>query len=128
MTGTTIRFIATIICAGMLASCTAIPLASTDEDLEAKTFAVRPDKAKIYLYRDQSFGFAFPMTVTLTGRATARTVGQTYLVWEVDPGSYELTSYAEDTSTLRLNTEAGKAYYVWQEVKLGFWKARSLLH
>jgi len=128
MSFTTIRPVLLIVCAGILAACTAIPMASTDEDSLAKRFAVRPDKARIYLYRDQSFGFAFPMTVALAGHATSRTLGQTYVVWEVEPGPYELTSYAEDTSTVRLNTEPGKAYYIWQEVKIGFWKARSELH
>jgi hypothetical protein len=117
-----------ILCIGLLGACTAIPMASTHEDLQAKRFAVRPHKASIYVYRDQSFGFAFPMTLELAGHAKARTVGQTYVLWEVDPGAYELTSYAEDTSTLRLHTEPGKAYYVWQEVKVGLWKARTALH
>ena len=31
-------------------------------------------------------------------------------------------------ATLTLQTEPGKSYYVWQEVKIGFWKARSRLH
>jgi hypothetical protein len=112
----------------LLGGCAAIPMASTHEDLQAKRFAVWPDKASIYVYRNQSFGFAFPMTLELAGHATARTVGQTYVVWEVEPGAYELTSYAEDTSTVRLNTEPGKAYYIWQEVKVGLWKARTALH
>jgi hypothetical protein len=128
MSITTIRAVLLILGTGILTGCTAIPLASNDDDGRAKTFAVSPDKARIYLYRDQSFGFAFPMKVALGRHATARTLGQTYVVWEVEPGPYEVTSYAEDVSTVRLNTEPGKVYYVWQEVKIGFWKARSMLH
>jgi hypothetical protein len=47
--------------------------------------------------------------------------------WDVAPGPHEISSMAENTSTLKLSTEAGKAYYVWQEVKMGLWTARSLL-
>jgi hypothetical protein len=98
------------------------------DDIRAKSSTVRPDKAHIYVYRNESFGFAVPMTVAVDGRASGRTVAQTYVMWEVDPGPHEITSYAEDTSAVSINAEPGKAYFIWQEVKLGFWKARSRLH
>ena len=34
---------------------------------------------------------------------------------------------AENVSTLKLTTEPGKTYYVWQEVKMGAFMARSQL-
>jgi hypothetical protein len=98
-----------------------------DEDTKAKSFEVRPDKSNIYVYRNESIGGAIPMTVALNGKVAGQTAMQTYFLFEVDPGPYELSSIAENTSTLKLNTEAGKAYFVWQEVKMGMWMARSQL-
>lgn len=117
-----------IIMVGVLGGCASIPMGSPDDDVRAKSFPIKPHKANIYVYRHESFGFAFPMTVALNGRVAGQTLGQTYVRWEVDPGPHEIISYAEDISAVKLNTEPGKTYYVWQEVKIGLWKARSLLH
>lgn len=43
------------------------------------------------------------------------------------PGSHTITSKSENDATLTLSTEAGKNYYVWQEVKMGLLMARSKL-
>ena len=117
-----------LLAVSLLAGCGSIPLASRQADLQAKSSTARPDKARIYVYRDETIGFAVPMTLALDGRAAGRTAGQTYLMWDVEPGAHAIASYAEDTATLTLQTEPGKSYYVWQEVKIGFWKARSRLH
>ena len=67
------------------------------------------------------------MTVSLNGKVAGQTGPQTYVVWEVDPGSHEIASHTENVSTLKLTTEPSKTYYVWQEVKMGAFMARSLL-
>jgi hypothetical protein len=102
-------------------------MTSIDEDTKAKSFAVPKGKSSIYVYRNETFGAAIPLTVALNGKLAGQTGPQTYFMWEVDPGSYEVSSVAENTSTLKLNTEPGKAYFVWQEVKMGLWMARSQL-
>ena len=107
--------------------CASVPMASMDEDTKAKSFAVRTDKSNIYVYRNETIGSAVRMTVALDGKLAGQTAMQTYFLFEVDPGSHEVSSVAENTSTLRLNTEGGKAYFVWQEVKMGLWMARSQL-
>ena len=84
--------------------------------------------AQIFVYRYESLGFAVPITVKLDGRASGRTVGQTYVMWEVEPGLHEVSSHAEGASAVSLNVEPGKSYFIWQEVKVGLWKARSSLH
>jgi len=110
-----------------VAGCASVPMASLDDDTEAKNFTVRTDKASIYLYRNEVFGGAIPLTVALDGKVAGQTGPQTYFLWEVEPGPHEVSSISENTSTLALDTEAGKAYYIWQEVKMGLWMARSLL-
>jgi len=113
--------------AALMSGCASVPMASVDDDAKAKSFAVRADKSSIYVYRNESLGGAIPMTVALNGKVAGQSAMLTYFLFEVDPGSHEVSSIAENTSTLKLNTEAGKAYYVWQEVKMGMWMARSQL-
>ena len=111
----------------LLSGCASVPMASLEDDTQAKRFAVKADKSNIYLYRNESFGGAIPMSVSLDGKVAGQTGPQTYFLWEVEPGSHEVASHSENVASLKLNTEPGKAYYVWQEVKMGLWMARSLL-
>lgn len=113
--------------AAFVSGCASVPMASTDEDAKAKTYAVNPSKSNIYLYRNENFGGAIPLSVSLDGKTAGQTAAKTYFLWEVEPGSHEIASHAENVSTLKLATEAGKSYYVWQEVKMGLWMPRSLL-
>ncbi len=121
---------AMLLCMLCLAGCQGlpVPMGSAEADLRAKTAAVRPGKVQIFVYRHESLGFAVPITVKLDGYSGGRTIAQSYVMWEVEPGVHRITSHAEDASVLTLDTEPGKAYYIWQEVRIGFWKPRSTLH
>jgi hypothetical protein len=99
-----------------------------EKDSEAKTFATLPEKASLYIYRDEVFGAAIPMTVLLNGRNLGQTASKTYFHLNLLPGTYEIDSAAENTAHLSLELEANKNYFVWQEVKMGLWMARSALH
>lgn len=111
----------------LVTGCASVPMASLEDDSQGKRFAAKADKSSIYVFRNESFGGAISMTVSLNGKVAGQTGPQTYFLWEVDPGSHEIASHTENVSTLKLTTEAGKAYYVWQEVKMGAFMARSLL-
>jgi starvation-inducible outer membrane lipoprotein len=111
----------------LAAGCATVPMAPPEADAKAKTFAVEPGKANIYVYRNESFGGAITMTVALNGKLMGQTGPQTYFFWQVDPGKYEIQSIADNTSTVALDVQAGKNYFVWQEVKMGLWMARSAL-
>lgn len=116
-----------LVAASLVSGCASVPMASLDDDAKAKTFAVREGKSNIYVYRNESFGGAIPMTVALDGKVAGQSGPKTYFLFEVEPGPHEVSSIAENNATLRLNTETGKSYYVWQEVKIGMWMARSQL-
>lgn len=120
-------FPAFLVAVSLLGGCASVPMASLDDDAKAKTFAAKEGKSSIYVYRNESFGGAIPITVALDGKVAGQTGPQTYFLLEVEPGAHEVSSIAENNSLLKLNTEAGKSYYVWQEVKMGMWMARSLL-
>ncbi|HJW82013.1 MAG TPA: hypothetical protein VJ396_07195, partial [Acidiferrobacterales bacterium] len=55
------------------------------------------------------------------------TAAKTFLLLEVSPGKHTLVSKTENDSTLELVTQPSKNYFVWQEVKMGAFAARSLL-
>ncbi|NCD35495.1 MAG: DUF2846 domain-containing protein [Spartobacteria bacterium] len=111
----------------LLSGCASVPLAPLDQDTKAKNFSPIPNKASLYIYRSESFGAAIPMTVSVNGKALGQTAAKTYFRLNLTPGKYAVESHAENVSNLPLTTEAGKNYFVWQEVKMGVWMARSLL-
>lgn len=111
----------------LLSGCASVPMAPLDQDTKAKDFSPIPNKASLYIYRNESFGAAIPMTVSVNGKALGQTAAQTYFRLNLTPGKYNVESHAENVSNLPLATEAGKNYFVWQEVKMGMWMARSLL-
>jgi hypothetical protein len=116
-----------LVAAFLIPACASIPMGSQQEDLVAKAFVARPGKAAIYVYRSETLGFAAPIMVAVDGRPVGKTLGQTYLVLELEPGEHEIASIAEDMATVRVMAQAGKSYYIWQEVKVGMWKVRSRL-
>ena len=112
----------------LFSGCASVPMASKEADMAAKQFKPTEGKSNIYIYRNESFGAAAKMTVVVDGKLAGSTAAKTYMVESVNPGQHTIISKSEDDSTLNLTTEANKNYFVWQEVKMGMWSARSQLH
>lgn len=117
-----------VVAASLLTGCASVPMASPERDAQAKSFAVQPDKSNIYLYRNESMGAAVKMDVVLDNNPVGKTVAKSYMKLEVAPGQHTIVSKAENDDVLNINTEAGKNYFVWQEVKMGILYARNLMH
>jgi Protein of unknown function (DUF2846) len=113
--------------AALMVGCASVPMASPERDTAAKTFAVKADKANIYIYRNETIGAAIKMPLALNGKLVADTGALTYLVLEVPPGAHTILSKTENDSTLTIDAVAGRNYFVWQEVKMGMFAARSAL-
>lgn len=111
----------------LLTGCASVPMAPMDLDTKAKEFSPAPNKASLYIYRNENFGAAIPMTVSVNGKTLGQTAAQTYFRLNIMPGKYSVESHTENVSSLPLSVEVGKNYFVWQEVKMGMWSARSLL-
>lgn len=122
---------ATYFCAaGLVLSmtgCASVAMAPADQDAQAKTFQAPAEKAALYVYRNENFGAAIPMTVSVNGKVLGQTAAKTYFLLNLAPGKYDVEGHAENLSTVPITAEAGKRYYVWQEVKMGMWMARNLL-
>ena len=103
-------------------------MARPERDLDAKRFEVPPDQALLYVYRDETFGSAIKLTVLVDGQHVGDTAAHTFVLVPVAAGRHDVVSKSEKDSTVEFTAENGKAYFVWQEVKMGLFAARSELH
>ncbi|MDD4978861.1 MAG: DUF2846 domain-containing protein [Gallionella sp.] len=110
-----------------LVGCASVQMADPAKDAQAKQFTAKPDVAGIYIYRNESMGAALKMDIDLDGKPLGQSAAKTYFYAEVQPGNHKITSKTENTVDLSIDAVAGKLYYVWQEVKMGVWSARSKL-
>src|SRR5208282_3172711 len=69
-------------------------------------------------YRDPNIRVAVTTKLSVNGKEVEATKRTTCGHWEVNPGTYDISSESESASTVRIVAEAGKSYYVWQEVKI----------
>ena len=116
-------FVCTILfsCAGTL------PKADMALDQRAKAMTVPEDKALVYVIRPSSLGFAVGMHFFCDNKKVGTTTGQRYFYMLLDPGRHQFMSKAENKSEQILNLKAGRTYYLEQQVKMGFLKARNNL-
>lgn len=117
-----------VVTAALLSACASVPMASTSEDQSAKSFIVPQGQSNIYVYRSETLGAAVKMPVAIDGRLAGDTAAKTFILKTVEPGEHTIVSKTENDATLTITTEPGKNYFIWQEVKMGMWVARSKLH
>lgn len=110
-----------------VSGCASVHKAGQDADSRAKRFAPVPDKAVVYIYRNEILGAAIKLPVTIDGVTVGATGPKSFLEVAVPAGDHIITSKGETESTLPLSTSAGQVYYIWQEVKMGLLIARSKL-
>ena len=107
----------TVLTALLAQGCASVPMAAASADTAAKAFATDPSKANVYIYRNETFGAALKMPVTLNNAPIGETASKTYIFRQVAPGSHTLTSQGKNTLTF--DAKAGGNYFIWQEVKMG---------
>lgn len=103
----------------LLSGCASVDMASPEADEQAKTFAVRPGLANIYLYRNTSVGGALTFDIELDGKVIGQTAPNTFMLLTVRPGKHVIVSIGESESTVEVDTVAGQNYFVHQDVKQG---------
>jgi len=117
-----------VVVAFVASGCVSVPMASADKDASAKTFATKPGKGNIYVYRNEMLGAVQKMSVMFDGKIVGETASKTYFLFEVAPGKHELISKGENDSVLAVTVQDGRNYFVWQEMKMGMLVPRTLLH
>lgn len=110
-----------------LVGCASVPMGDPKQDAALKTFTEKQNVSGIYIYRNESMGASVKMDVDVDGKPLGQTAAKTYFYTEVEPGKHTVTSKSENTSSVQLDTVAGKLYYIWQEVKMGALYARTKL-
>jgi hypothetical protein len=111
-----------------ISACASVPMAPAQFDISAKAFTPPPpDRAHVYVYRNESMGAGVKMDLMLDGQQAGTTVAKTFALLPVRPGQHKLTSEAENTSELILAARPGEILFVWQEVKMGVLYARNKL-
>lgn len=85
------------------------------------------DKALIYVVRPTMFGNKVQTKLAADGQFKGVNRGNNYFFFTLEPGQHYFCSQAENKSTLSMKVEAGKTYYLQQQIKMGFMKARTKL-
>jgi Protein of unknown function (DUF2846) len=111
-----------------LLGCASVPVEDAQRDAALKTFSIAPDQAGIFIYLNEFIGTAVKMEVWLDGVPLGQTMTKTYLYKSVAPGKHTITSIAENTDTLEVDIRAGSLAFIWQEPRMGFFRARTKLH
>ena len=113
-----------------MANCTSVPMATEAENAAALRFTPKPDKATIYIYRNETIGTLKTLDVSINDIPIGATKGHTFFAVDVPHEIAHTKSSArvKNDSTVNLIVNNGKNYFVWQEVKLGFISARNELH
>jgi hypothetical protein len=120
------KLIAVALVAASLVGCASVPMGDAKQDAALKTFTVAPDKAGVYIYRNETMGAAIKMDVAVDGTQIGQTAANTYLYKEVPPGRHTITSQGNEK--LDIEARPGTLTFVWQEVKMGMMAAGSKLH
>ena len=116
-----------VMSAVFLVGCAAPLKAPAEKDAAAKVFVPMKDKAVLFIYRNENFGGAVGMPIKVNGQDIGETGAKTFFRLNLASGMYLLASEAENTSELPMTLVEGQKYYVWQEARMGIWKARTAL-
>jgi hypothetical protein len=113
-----------------LSGCATVPMATLMQDESAKNFSTLPNKGVVFIYRNEGFiGASLAFIVSVNGKTLGETAPMTYFRLNLNPGKYRIDSYSiADNSAVDLNVEAGRTYFVWQEIKLGLAGGSTRLH
>ncbi len=111
----------------LLVGCAAPLKAPPEKDSAAKSFVPVKNKSSLYVFRNENYGGAVGMPISINGTGIGETAAKTFFRLDLEPGYYLVTSSAENTSELALTLIEGRNHFVWQEVRMGIWKARTAL-
>lgn len=105
-----------------------VPMGDPQQDAALKTFAVAPDGAGLYIYRNQSLVMDVRTDIQLDGTPLGQTAAMTYLYTPVAPGRHTVTSSADNADTLEVDVKPGALAYVRQEVEVWADSPQARLH
>ncbi|MGX2973531.1 DUF2846 domain-containing protein [Ursidibacter arcticus] len=104
-----------------LTGCAKTPLASLEQDAQAKQFNT-PSKglSGIYIYRDSILGSALKKNLYIDDKFIGESAPKVYFYKQVAAGNHKISTESEfSNNNLSINTESGKNYFIRQYIKMG---------
>ena len=88
----TLRWLLIIVVGGaVLAGCATVPMASVEQDLEAKSFTPNEGKANLYIARSKTcFGSAIAFRIMVDGIPIGSVGPGTYHLLAIEPGQHSI--------------------------------------
>src|SRR5258708_5882803 len=91
-----------------------------EKDIMPKTLKPTEGMALVYIIRRTAFATLIRMSVKCDSIRIGSTMANNYVYAMLPPGMHTLVSTAENHGSLDIMLEAGKTYYIKQQVKMGF--------
>jgi len=105
-----------------LGACASVPVASPQEDADAKRFG-RPDsdRSALYIYRQGWMALGKNVEVAIANGARAELMPNSYLRLDGPPGPVEISCKADNTDTRQIEIAPGQTRYVEVAMRAGWW-------
>jgi hypothetical protein len=118
-----------IICAGLvvLVGCATVPMATVEQDIEAKSFTPTSGMANLYIARRNAyFGSAITFRIIVDGIPIGSIGPGTYHLISIEPGQHNiLISSNENSDQVMFEAAAEENYYFQVLVLMGLITART---
>jgi hypothetical protein len=98
-----------------------------EKDSITRNLSPIPGKAIVYIVRPTIMGFAVPMRLDCDSFQVGWIGAKSFLYTILDSGEHTFKALSENEFHLKVNLEAGKIYYMEQQVKMGIMYARTKL-
>ena len=89
------------------------------------TIAPKAGNAVLVIARTTSMAFGVTIENYLDKKLIGQTKGKSYFITDIAPGQHYVMGHAENWSTAKINFEAGKIYFLNQDIRMGVWMART---
>jgi len=105
----------------LFAGCASVKMATKEEDMALKKFALPPpDKAGLYIFRNSFTGQALYKDIYVDSVFIGETANGVYFYLEVSPGTHTISTESEfGENSVRFDAENGKNYFAEQYITVG---------
>lgn len=115
------KLLAVVILSYLFTGCAATHMQVVQEKKSLKV----GDQAALVIVRDVFLGNAVAVWNYLDGKLIGETKGNTFFITMVTPGKHYVVSESENVTVVQIDFKPGKAYYLRQDIWMGFWRANA---
>ena len=103
----------------VLAGCISLPKESEERDQIAKKFEIRPDRAKIYIYRNKFVGGLFNYPIWVNDRLVGSVSSSTYQMLSVKEGKFNFRVAYGNEPQKAISIKGNNLYFVLVDTNIG---------